>query len=207
MKEVSQLENLIALPRLAEFLPLDKLETLRAHLDKINIMKDVDFIYQDKMARRENAKVVAKFLNEIMNSLDEAEEGGHTLRFDSELRHKLREVYDTIPLDIHKEVIKEEEESGSISSKKRRSSSNGSLSSFEGATTSLLKKNTKGNALKELEKFESKEIHPNDIHVLKTFLIKDEDVGKIMNTLDKKLGKTLPELVDALNKYIGDLGR
>jgi hypothetical protein len=43
--------------------------------------------------------------------------------------------------------------------------------------------------------------------VLKTFLIKDEDVGKIMNTIEKKLGKTLAELVDALNKYISDLGR
>jgi hypothetical protein len=70
-----------------------------------------------------------------------------------------------------------------------------------------LKKNAKVNALKELEKFDSKEIHPNDIQVLKTFLIKDEDVGKIMNTIEKKLGKTLPELVDALNKYISDLGR
>ena len=43
--------------------------------------------------------------------------------------------------------------------------------------------------------------------MLKTFLIKDEDVGKIMNTIEKKLGKTLAELVDALNKYISDLGR
>lgn len=70
-----------------------------------------------------------------------------------------------------------------------------------------MKKNAKGNALKELEKFEQKEIHANDIQVLKTYLIKDEDVGKIMNTIEKKIGKTLPELVDALNQYIHDLGR
>lgn len=151
MKEVLHTENLVALPRLAEFLPLDKLDALRAHIDKINISKDVDFIYQDKLTRRENAKVVAKFLNEIMNSLDSAEEG-HTIRFDSELRHKLREVYDTIPVDIHNEVIKEEEETGS--SKKRRSSSHGSLNSFEGAANNFAKKNLKGNALKELEKFD-----------------------------------------------------
>ena len=35
-----------------------------------------------------------------MNSLDHAEEA-HTIRFDSELRHKLKEVYDTIPHEIH----------------------------------------------------------------------------------------------------------
>lgn len=28
-----------------------------------------------------------------------------------------------------------------------------------------------------------------------------------MNTIEKILGKTLPDLVDALNKYISDLGR
>jgi hypothetical protein len=51
------------------------------------------------LARKENAKVVAKFLNEIMNSMDA--DDGHTIRFDSELRHKLKEVYDTIPHEIH----------------------------------------------------------------------------------------------------------
>ncbi len=85
-----------------------------------------------------------------MNSMDA--EDGHTIRFDSELRHKLKEVYDTIPHEIHQEVIREEEETGS--SKKKRSSSNGSLNSFEGATNNLLKKNAKVNALKELEKFD-----------------------------------------------------
>ncbi len=43
--------------------------------------------------------------------------------------------------------------------------------------------------------------------MLKTYLIKDEDLGKIMNTIEKTIGKTLPDLVDALNKYISDLGR
>ena len=86
-----------------------------------------------------------------MNSLDDAEEA-HTIRFDSELRHKLNEVYDTIPHEIHQEIIKEEEESGSP--KKKRSSSHGSLNSLEGTTNNLSKKNAKGNALKELEKFD-----------------------------------------------------
>jgi hypothetical protein len=45
MKEILHTENLVALPRLAEFLPLDKLDALRLHIEKINISKDVDFLY------------------------------------------------------------------------------------------------------------------------------------------------------------------
>ena len=45
MKEILHTENLVALPRLEEYLPLDKLDTLRSHIEKINISKDVDFLY------------------------------------------------------------------------------------------------------------------------------------------------------------------
>jgi hypothetical protein len=67
LKDLQMTENLIALPRLEEFLQPDKVEHLINHITKLNIIKDVDFICLDKISRKENAKVVAKFLNEIMN--------------------------------------------------------------------------------------------------------------------------------------------
>jgi hypothetical protein len=45
MKEILHTENLVALPRLEEYLPLDKLDILKSHIQKINISKDVDFLY------------------------------------------------------------------------------------------------------------------------------------------------------------------
>jgi hypothetical protein len=70
MKDLLQTENMIALPRLEEFLQPDKVENLKNHIERLNIKKDVDFICHDALVRKENAKIVAKFLNEIMNSLE-----------------------------------------------------------------------------------------------------------------------------------------
>ena len=108
--------------------------------------------------------MVAKFLNEIMNSLED--EGDHVIHFDDHMKKKLQEVYDTIPHEIHQEIIKEVESQGG-SPRKMRSSSNGSLnSSFENTAGKIKKKGV----AKELERLDSQEIHPNDIMVLKEFL-------------------------------------
>jgi hypothetical protein len=88
--------------------------------------------------------------------------------------------------------------------KKKRSSSNGSLNSSFGDTNAKIKK--KG-VEKQLMRMDSQEVHPNDVQVLKTFLQKDENVGKIIDILGAKLGKTLPELVKSLNMYIVDLSK